>query len=257
MKLLKITLFATLLFTILGCKNEKKETELATNTTEKEIEESIKVIPITHGTLVLESNSEIIYVDPTGGSEAFEGQKSPTLVLITDIHGDHLSVSTLEALSLTNIKIVAPKAVTDKIPSTISNTVVTLNNDETIEHNSIKIEAIPMYNLRQEALKFHTKGRGNGYVLNINNERIYISGDTEDIPEMRNLKDIDKAFVCMNLPYTMPVESAASAVLDFKPKVVYPYHYRGTDGLSDVNLFKEIVNKANKSIEVQLLKWYD
>ncbi|WP_426430572.1 MBL fold metallo-hydrolase [Winogradskyella sp. HB-48] len=256
MRLTKITLFATLLLTILGCKNEKKETELATNTTQKEIEENIKVIPITHGTLVLESSSEVIYVDPTGGSEAFEGQKSPTLVLITDIHGDHLSTSTLEALKLNNITIIAPKAVTDKIPSTVSNNIITLNNGETLEHNGINIEAIPMYNLREEALKFHTKGRGNGYVLNINNERIYISGDTEDIPEMRNLKNIDKAFVCMNLPYTMPVESAASAVLEFKPKKVYPYHYRGTDGLSDVNLFKKIVNEKNNSVEVQLLDWY-
>ncbi|MHA7844250.1 MAG: MBL fold metallo-hydrolase [Winogradskyella sp.] len=257
MKLLKITLFTAVLISLLSCKNEKKQTEVATNNnTTNAIEEKVKVIPITHGTLVLESNTEVIYVDPTGGSEAFEGQKSPTLVLITDIHGDHLSTTTLEALSLTNVKIVGPKVVTDKLTSTISNNIITLNNDETLEHNGIKIKAVPMYNLREEALKFHTKGRGNGYVLTINNERVYISGDTEDIPEMRNLKNIDKAFVCMNLPYTMPVESAASAVLDFKPKVVYPYHYRGTDGLSDVSLFKEIVTKENNSIEVKLLDWY-
>ena len=257
MKLLKITLFTTLLLLVLGCKNEKKETELADTTTDKEIEENVKVIPITHGTLVLESKTNVIYIDPTGGSEAFKDQRPPTLVLITDIHGDHLSIPTLEALNLTNVTIVAPKAVTDKIPSTICNNIVTLNNDETTEHNAINIKAIPMYNLREEALKFHTKGRGNGYVLTINHERIYISGDTEDIPEMRNLKDIDKAFVCMNLPYTMTIESAADAVLDFKPNTVYPYHYRGTDGLSDVNLFKKIVNDSVKSINVELLNWYD
>jgi L-ascorbate metabolism protein UlaG (beta-lactamase superfamily) len=163
----------------------------------------------------------------------------------------------LEALNLTDVTIIAPKAVTDKIPSTVSNNIITLNNNETTKHNAINIEAIPMYNLREEALKFHTKGRGNGYVLDINDERIYISGDTEDIPEMRNLKNIDKAFVCMNLPYTMTVKSAASAVLDFKPKTVFPYHYRGTDGLSDVNLFKTIVNDSIKSIKVELLKWYN
>lgn len=257
MKVLKITFIIALSITVLGCKNEKKETELAVDGTNEVFEESVKVIPITHGTLVLESKSEVIYVDPTGGSEAFKGQKSPTLVLITDIHGDHLSTSTLEALNLTNITIIAPKAVTDKIPSTVSNNIITLNNNETTKHNAINIEAIPMYNLREEALKFHTKGRGNGYVLDINDERIYISGDTEDIPEMRNLKNIDKAFVCMNLPYTMTVESAASAVLDFKPKTVFPYHYRGTDGLSDVNLFKTIVNDSIKSIKVELLKWYN
>lgn len=257
MKVLKITFIIALSITVLGCKNEKKETELAVDDTNEVFEESVKVIPITHGTLVLESKSEVIYVDPTGGSEAFKGQKSPTLVLITDIHGDHLSTSTLEALNLTDVTIIAPKAVTDKIPSTVSNNIITLNNNETTKHNAINIEAIPMYNLREEALKFHTKGRGNGYVLDINDERIYISGDTEDIPEMRNLKNIDKAFVCMNLPYTMTVESAASAVLDFKPKTVFPYHYRGTDGLSDVNLFKTIVNDSIKSIKVELLKWYN
>jgi len=113
-----------------------------------------------------------------------------------------------------------------------------------------------MYNLREEALKFHTKGRGNGYVLTINKERIYFSGDTEDIPEMRNLKNIDKAFVCMNLPYTMTVENAADAVLEFKPKEVYPYHYRGTGGLSDVEKFKQIVAEKNKAIKVVQLDWY-
>ena len=138
----------------------------------------------------------------------------------------------------------------------ISKTIVTLNNGDSFDFNGVKIEAIPMYNLREEALKFHTKGRGNGYLLTINDERIYISGDTEDIPEMRNLKNIDKAFVCMNLPYTMTVESAASAVLEFKPKQVYPYHYRGTEGLSDIEKFKNLVNKSDKSINVLLLDWY-
>jgi len=113
-----------------------------------------------------------------------------------------------------------------------------------------------MYNLREEALKFHPKGRGNGYVLNIQGQRIYISGDTEDIPEMRALKDIDKAFICMNLPYTMPVDRAADAVIEFKPKQVYPYHYRGQGGLSDVNKFKAVVNEGDSSIEVVQLDWY-
>jgi L-ascorbate metabolism protein UlaG (beta-lactamase superfamily) len=105
-------------------------------------------------------------------------------------------------------------------------------------------------------LKFHEKGRGNGYVLTLGMERIYISGDTEDIPEMRTLKNIDVAFVCMNLPYTMTVESAASAVLDFKPKKVYPYHYRGSDGKSDVDKFKTLVTEKNPDIKVLLLDWY-
>ena len=255
MKLFKTIMALALVITFNNCKDQtsKDTQETAINTNTKE---NVEVIPISHGTLILETQEEVIYVDPTGGSEAFENQKSPSLVLITDIHGDHLSISTLEALNLTNVTVIGSKAVTDQIPSTIGANVITLSNDETLKHNAINIKAIPMYNLREEALKFHPKGRGNGYVLTINDERIYISGDTEDIPEMRNLKNIDKAFVCMNLPYTMPVDKAAEAVLDFKPKIVYPYHYRGTEGLSDVNLFKSTINKVDESIEVKLLKWY-
>ena len=113
-----------------------------------------------------------------------------------------------------------------------------------------------MYNLRKEALKFHQKGRGNGYVLNLGNQRVYFSGDTEDIPEMRALQDIDLAFVCMNLPYTMTVESAADAVLEFKPTKVYPYHYRGRPDVSDVSRFMELVKKGDPAIEVIQLDWY-
>lgn len=146
------------------------------------------------------------------------GQKTADFVLITDIHGDYLNKKTLEGLDLSNTTLIAPKVVVDKLPKDIAKTLIILNNGDDFKVDTIKIEAIPMYNIREEALKFHTKGRGNGYVLNIDDERIYISGDTEDIPEMRQLKDIDVAFICMNLPYTMTEKSDASAVLDFKPK---------------------------------------
>jgi len=115
---------------------------------------------------------------------------------------------------------------------------------------------LPMYNLTADRQQFHPKGRGNGYVLTLGAKRIYISGDTEDIPEMRQLENIDVAFVCMNLPYTMDVEAAADAVLDFKPKIVYPYHYRGKGGMSDLEEFRSIVGAGDGDIEVRLLKWY-
>ena len=112
-----------------------------------------------------------------------------------------------------------------------------------------------MYNLPETEDSRHPKSRGNGYVLNLGGKRLYISGDTEDIPEMRTLQDIDIAFVCMNLPYTMTVEQAASAVLEFKPNIVYPFHYRGKGGLADVEKFQQLVSE-DQEIEVRLRDWY-
>ena len=116
-----------------------------------------------------------------------------------------------------------------------------------LDVEGVEIEAIPMYNLTRGPKPgelFHDKGRGDGYVLDVGGMRIYLSGDTKCTPEMKALKDIDVAFVCMNLPYTMDVTQAAQGVLAFKPKVVYPYHYRG----QDVNTFKKLVNEGDKNI---------
>ena len=261
-KLLVLLLTVTL---AVACKEDKKsEKELDSTPQYGEnipdpspvaIEE-INIIPIEHATTVLEWGNITIYVDPTGGAAAFEGQKKPDLILITDIHGDHLSVETLEALDTSDAKFVVPQAVADEMSNKFEGQLEILNNGEIKELSGILIEAIPMYNLREEAKDFHVKGRGNGYVLNMGDQRIYFSGDTEDIPEMRALKNIDKAFICMNLPYTMTEESAASAVLDFKPKKVYPYHYRGRPDVSDVEKFKNLVDAANQDIEVVQLDWY-
>lgn len=252
-------------FLLLGCKETKKQENLDMDSdptygvngiSPPEVMEEVKIIPISHATAVLQWKDITIYVDPVGGAEAFEGQATPDLILITDIHGDHFSLETLEALDTEKAKIMMPQAVADKMPDKFTPQIDVLNNGDSKERYDITVEAIPMYNLREKAKQFHTKGRGNGYVLNIGDERIYFSGDTEDIPEMRNLKDIDVAFICMNLPYTMTEESAAEAVLDFKPKQVYPYHYRGKPDVSDVAKFKELVNKGNPDIEVVLLDWY-
>ncbi len=216
----------------------------------------VKIIPIEHATAILEWNNIVIYIDPVGGAAAFEGQKQPDLILITDIHGDHFSLETLQAIHTEKAKIIVPQVVADKMPEEFTPQIDVLGNGESKERYGINVQGIPMYNLREEALKFHEKGRGNGYVLNMGGERIYFSGDTEDIPEMRALQNIDKAFICMNLPYTMTPESAADAVLEFKPKEVYPYHYRGQPDVSDVSQFKKQVNQGSSEIEVVQLDWY-
>ena len=252
------SVFTMLLFT---CKNStEKVVQLASETAAELHEtttlEDIHIIPINHATLILAHDDDVIYVDPVGGSSAFSGQEKPDYILITDIHGDHFDPKTLEGMSLDSTVLIVPQAVKDKLPTLKVKEVIVMNNGDIKDLDAFSIEAIPMYNLRAEALKYHEKGRGNGYVLTLGKERVYISGDTEDIPEMRNLKNIDIAFVCMNLPYTMTVENAASAVLDFKPKKVYPYHFRGENGMSDIVEFKSIINKQNPNIEVVQLDWY-
>ncbi|WP_159951276.1 MBL fold metallo-hydrolase [Polaribacter septentrionalilitoris] len=253
-KILFVFVISSLVF---ACKKtETKKEVFSKKEIEKPDNSKVKITPVSHATAIIEFSNEIIYLDPTGGVKAFSKFKKPSYVLITDIHGDHMNMKTLKELDLDSTTIIAPKAVADNLSVLKVKEIITINNDETKSFTKFKIEAIPMYNLREEALKFHSKGRGNGYVLTIADERIYFSGDTEDIPEMRSLKNIDKAFVCMNLPYTMTVESAADGVLAFQPKKVYPYHYRGTNGLSDVKKFKQIINDKNSSIDVIQWNWY-
>lgn len=214
------------------------------------------VQPIVHGTVVLTWNNQTIYVDPYGGAEKFQGLNDPDLILITDIHGDHLNQKTLDALNTTEATFIVPQAVYNQLPDAMKEKASVLGNGENIMWENISVLAIPMYNLPESADSRHTKGRGNGYILTMGGKKVYFSGDTEDIPEMRGLTGIDVAFVCMNLPYTMDVDQAADAVSEFKPAIVYPYHYRGQGGLSDVASFKNKVNEATPVVDVRLKNWY-
>jgi L-ascorbate metabolism protein UlaG (beta-lactamase superfamily) len=214
------------------------------------------VHPVNHATFVMKWDGKTVFVDPVGGGDRFKAFGSPDLVLITDLHGDHLHPETVAAVAGPGTTIVAPAAVVEKLGAAEKAKAVQMANGETrVFALGVEVRTVPMYNLTPERKDRHVKGRGNGYVVTLGGKRVYISGDTEDIPEMRALKDIDLAFVCMNLPYTMEVEKAADAVLEFKPKVVAPYHYRGMGGMSDVGKFKALVSK-DPSIEVRLLKWY-
>lgn len=217
---------------------------------------ALTIQPIVHASLVLSTPNLTIYADPTGGAANYAGIKQPDVILITDIHGDHFDLKTISAVRQPNTILVAPKAVADLMPDSLKEKLIILNNGDRVSKLNISITALPMYNLPEDPQSRHTKGRGNGYVLGIGGKNLYISGDTQGIPEMRALRDIDIAFVCMNLPYTMDINEAADAVLAFKPKIVYPYHYRGQGGPSDVATFKKMVEEKNKDIEVRLRNWY-
>jgi len=208
------------------------------------------VHPVNHATMVLGWNKHVVYVDPVGGAQRFAALPKPDLILVTDIHGDHLDAATLSAVR-GEAPIVAPPAVLAQLPSELQGKAAGLSNGETTVRLGITIEAVPAYNTTADRTRFHAKGRGNGYLLSLGGKRVYISGDTEDVPEMRSLKNIDVAFLCMNLPYTMTPEQAAGAVREFRPKVVYPYHSRGTD----LEKFRSLVG-ADAGVEVRIRNWY-
>lgn len=214
-------------------------------------EGEVIVHPISHATLALAWDGKVIYVDPVGGANRFANLPKPDIVLITHIHSDHFDVATLRGVMTTNTTLVCPKSVSERIPSEWSNQTVVLTNGQKTNIDKIKIEAIAAYNLTQERLVYHEKGRDNGYVLDLGGLRVYVSGDTEPTPEMLALKDIGVAFICMNLPYTMDAAQAARAVREFRPKIVYPYHCRG----ANLEQFKQLVG-TDLPIEVRITNWY-
>jgi L-ascorbate metabolism protein UlaG (beta-lactamase superfamily) len=219
----------------------------------------VTITPLHHGTVLLDVAGKAVYFDPTKDSN-YDGLPKAAAIFVTDIHGDHMDPPAIEKLSDAETVVIAPAAVAEKLPKSIANVRVMHNGEATTTKAplvppipSLGVEAVPMYNkVRGPApgRLFHDKGRGNGYVISFGGKRFYVSGDTECIDEMKALKDIDVAFVCMNLPYTMPPSEAAECVAAFGPKIVYPYHYRGSD---PHELEKAL---SGRPIEVRLRSWY-
>jgi len=206
--------------------------------------------PIEHASLVIRTAKTTIYVDPVGAPQAYAELPGPDLIVITHSHRDHLDPKVIQAVKTATTRIVGPPTVIDALKSGER-----LEPGQTLALGEVRVLAIPAYNLSPERLQFHPRGRDNGYVLTLGRTRVYVSGDTEDIPEMRALRDIDVALACLNLPYTMSVAQAASAGLEMRPKVVIPYHYRGKGGMSDLDLFAKLISK-DPAIEVRRLAWY-
>ncbi|GAA0873075.1 hypothetical protein GCM10009117_22220 [Gangjinia marincola] len=233
-----------------------KENSTSSEKMKESVEGNLRIYPISHASMVLMWDDTTIYVDPVGDVEQYDKYPKPDMVLVTHAHGDHFDQKVLGAVTTDKTTMVMPKHVSEQLKDNYMAKVHVMNNGDTTTLKSIKIEAVAMYNVREEAKNFHPKGKWNGYVIERDGKRVYISGDTGPTEEMQNLKDIDVAFVCMNLPYTMTVESAAEAVLDFKPKKVYPYHYRGKDGLYDTDKFAQLVHEDSDEITVVSCEWY-
>jgi L-ascorbate metabolism protein UlaG (beta-lactamase superfamily) len=213
---------------------------------------TIVIRPVEHASLVLSVPGMVIYADPVGAAALYEGLPPPALILVTHEHQDHFSPETLAAIVGDNTRLLTNPSVHDKLPEDLKARATAISNGETTTANDIEIAAIPAYNTTADRLQYHPQGRDNGYVLTVAGQRIYIAGDTEDIPEMRALEAIDIAFVPMNLPYTMTVEQAAAGVEAFQPGFVYPYHYRG----SDTAEFARLVTESGAATDVVLHDWY-
>jgi L-ascorbate metabolism protein UlaG (beta-lactamase superfamily) len=206
---------------------------------------TLQINPIQHASLLIKAGGKVLYVDPAMGT--YDGLPAADYILITDIHGDHLVPAVVDKLKKASTQIVAPKAAAGKLPGAL---VMANGDNQTV--GPFQLEAIPMYNTKpaSDGQIYHERGRGNGYIITYGGKRFYIAGDTEGIPEMRALKNIDVAFIPMNLPYTMTPQAAADAVRAFHPAVVYPYHYRG----QDTTIFAKALEGTG--IDVRLRDWY-
>ena len=212
---------------------------------------NITITAIQHASVQVEHAGKVIQVDPAQGD--FSKAKQADLILVTDIHGDHLSPDLIAKVRKPGAPVVMPAAVHAQAGDKIPNPVEVLANGEAKTVAGVNIEAVPMYNLQRgpsAGQLFHTKGRGDGYIVTLGGKRLYFAGDTECIPEMKGLKNIDVAFIPMNLPYTMPPSEAADCVKAFKPKIAIPYHFQG----QKPEEFQAAL--MGSGVEVRLLAWY-
>ncbi|MGC8907774.1 MAG: MBL fold metallo-hydrolase [Desulfomonilaceae bacterium] len=207
----------------------------------------LKITFVGHGSLFLQYQNKIIHIDPYGKLADYGTLPKADMVLITHDHPDHLDLTALKKiLKPTTIIVCAPECA-PKLQGAII-----MKNGDTKTIEGIKIEAVPAYNMvhmRAPGQPYHPKGVGNGYILTFADKRVYVAGDTENIPEMKALRDIDVAFLPMNLPYTMTPEMVADAAKAFKPRVLYPYHTGDTDVSKLVTLMKGV-----EGIDVRIRK---
>ncbi|MGO9622019.1 MAG: MBL fold metallo-hydrolase [Desulfobaccales bacterium] len=207
----------------------------------------LEITCIGHGTLMFTFGGRVIHVDPVGEYADYQTLPKADLILITHEHGDHLDAQAVELLRQPSTRVVLNQAGASQVPGGI-----VMKNGELKTEDGLQIEAVPAYNLvhlRPGGGPFHPKGDGNGYIITFGGKRVYVAGDTENTPEMKALKNIDIAFLPMNLPYTMTPEMVADAARAFKPKILYPYHYGSTNTGKLADLLKD-----SPEIEVRIRK---
>ena len=198
-----------------------------------------------HGTLMFALGDMVIHVDPVSREADYAKMPKADVILVTHEHGDHLDPDAIAAVREEGTRII----LTEKCAAKVSGGTVMANGDvQTVA--GLKVEAVPAYNIvhkRPSGEAYHPRGDGNGYVITFGDTRVYVAGDTENVPEMKGLGEIDIAFLPMNLPYTMTPEMVADAAKVFGPKILYPYHFGETDTSELVRLLE-----GEGSIEVRV-----
>jgi len=200
---------------------------------------------IGHGTLMFTFGEKVIHVDPWTRLADYTKLPKADLILLTHEHRDHLDLRALELVRTEKAVVVLTETCARQVKDGI-----VMRNGEVKTLEGLNIETVPAYNvvhMGNDGRPFHPKGLGNGYVITFGDKKIYVAGDTENTPEMKKLRDIDIAFLPMNVPYTMTPEMVADAAKTFKPKILYPYHYGKTDTSKLVELLKDV-----KGIEVRI-----
>ena len=208
------------------------------------------VHPVFHASFVMQWKDVVIYNDPDQPNSMYSTLPKANLILVSHSHGDHFDTAAINFVRANNGLLIVPQAVYSQLSTTLRTSAIVLTNGASTNVLGMQIEAVPAYNSN------HARGTGNGYVLTIGAKRFYMAGDTGDIPEMRALQNIDVAFLCMNVPFTMTVTAAASAAREFRPRVLYPYHYRNQDGtFANLNELKRLIG-TEAGIEVRQRPWY-
>jgi L-ascorbate metabolism protein UlaG (beta-lactamase superfamily) len=258
----KQTLFITARTSLYSIKMRVKGVQQAEVETMQKFEEDtiktsagdLKITFIGHATLIFTFNGKVIHVDPVSREADYAQMPKADLILLTHEHGDHFDTKVIKTLQKEGTKLVLTKACAEKVAGGII-----MQNGDVRTVDGLRIEAVPAYNIvhkRPSGEPFHPQGQGNGYIITFGDKRVYVAGDTENTPEMKRLRNIDVAFLPMNLPYTMTPEMVADAAKAFEPKVLYPYHYGQTDPSTLVNLLKDSPQDAlrQKKIEVRIRK---
>lgn len=200
-----------------------------------------------HASFAVVYDQKVVYLDPVGSEADYSQMPKADAILVTHGHGDHLDKEVVAMLSKEGTVLVSTPSVAEEVAG-----VTVLRNGEKMEVGDwMTVEAVAAYNTTPGRDKFHPSGRDNGYIITLDGERIYVSGDSEPTPEMAHVKDIDYLFLAINQPYTMTPEQAASVVNELRPKVFYPYHYGQTEEQTNMRHLARLVEGHATKMKVR------